>query len=250
KITVATHPWTRSLMAWSIALFLSGQIKTGIPSRDARWSLAEWTGLEPATPGVTGRYSNQLNYHSGDFWWVLGGSNLRPSPCKGDALPTELSTPGNASVYGILEGFSRLETGHLGGLDVDDLTGARVAAGPCLPLAHGKSSEADERYGLTFLQRFCNRVQRAIQSPRRGGFGYIGSVCHCIDHLCLVHDGSSPYSKIPVISECWRCVENRFKGGRTPVGRLYQAPQTGVKGTGGKASNGGSFPPIAGSFSM
>ena len=27
--------------------------------------LAEWTGLEPATLGVTGRYSNQLNYHSG-----------------------------------------------------------------------------------------------------------------------------------------------------------------------------------------
>ena len=26
--------------------------------------LAERTGLEPATPGVTGRYSNQLNYHS------------------------------------------------------------------------------------------------------------------------------------------------------------------------------------------
>jgi hypothetical protein len=29
--------------------------------------LAEWTGLEPATPGVTGRYSNQLNYHSCEF---------------------------------------------------------------------------------------------------------------------------------------------------------------------------------------
>ena len=27
--------------------------------------LAEWTGLEPATPCVTGTYSNQLNYHSG-----------------------------------------------------------------------------------------------------------------------------------------------------------------------------------------
>ncbi len=26
--------------------------------------MAEWTGLEPATPGVTGRYSDQLNYHS------------------------------------------------------------------------------------------------------------------------------------------------------------------------------------------
>jgi hypothetical protein len=31
--------------------------------------LAEWTGLEPATPGVTGRYSNQLNYHS--FFYVF-----------------------------------------------------------------------------------------------------------------------------------------------------------------------------------
>src|SRR2546429_5829634 len=29
-----------------------------------RQILAEWTGLEPATPGVTGRYSNQLNYRS------------------------------------------------------------------------------------------------------------------------------------------------------------------------------------------
>ncbi len=26
--------------------------------------MAEWTGFEPATPCVTGRYSNQLNYHS------------------------------------------------------------------------------------------------------------------------------------------------------------------------------------------
>jgi hypothetical protein len=26
--------------------------------------LAEWTGLEPATPCVTGMYSNQLNYRT------------------------------------------------------------------------------------------------------------------------------------------------------------------------------------------
>src|SRR5690554_4366979 len=25
-------------------------------------------------------------------WWVVQGSNLRPSPCKGDALPAELTT--------------------------------------------------------------------------------------------------------------------------------------------------------------
>ena len=29
-----------------------------------REKMAERTGLEPATPGVTGRYSNQLNYRS------------------------------------------------------------------------------------------------------------------------------------------------------------------------------------------
>src|SRR5665213_244427 len=27
-------------------------------------TVAEWTGLEPATSGVTGQHSNQLNYHS------------------------------------------------------------------------------------------------------------------------------------------------------------------------------------------
>ena len=31
-------------------------------------ALAEWTGLEPATPDVTGRYSNQLNYHSAEHF--------------------------------------------------------------------------------------------------------------------------------------------------------------------------------------
>lgn len=28
------------------------------------WAFAVWTGLEPATPAVTGQYSNQLNYHT------------------------------------------------------------------------------------------------------------------------------------------------------------------------------------------
>ena len=54
--------------------------------------MAERTGLEPATPGVTGRYSNQLNYRSVS-WWVVRESNPRHSPCKGDALPAELTTP-------------------------------------------------------------------------------------------------------------------------------------------------------------
>ncbi len=76
--------------------------------------MAQRTGLEPATPGVTGRYSNQLNYRClGRFrifshflkevivskiWWVMTGSNCRHSACKADALPTELITLSYRSV--------------------------------------------------------------------------------------------------------------------------------------------------------
>ena len=46
-----------------------GKEKSLLRSQQAfKESVAEWTGLEPATPGVTGRYSNQLNYHSA---WLL-----------------------------------------------------------------------------------------------------------------------------------------------------------------------------------
>ncbi len=44
---------------------VAGVKKSPAPLQGGRtFLLAEWTGLEPATPGVTGRYSNQLNYHS------------------------------------------------------------------------------------------------------------------------------------------------------------------------------------------
>src|SRR3989304_4487896 len=79
--------------------------------------VAERTGLEPATPGVTGRYSNQLNYRSRSLWWVLRGSNPRHSPCKGDALPAELSTPRRAGYFtASLSAFPALNVGILAAL--------------------------------------------------------------------------------------------------------------------------------------
>ena len=53
--------------------------------------MAEWTGLEPATPGVTGRYSNQLNYHSAwaAFKWMLVAS----TKCYKLGDPTGIRTP-------------------------------------------------------------------------------------------------------------------------------------------------------------
>ncbi len=40
--------------------------------------MAERTGLEPATSGVTGRHSNQLNYRSKENTVVVGDTGLEP----------------------------------------------------------------------------------------------------------------------------------------------------------------------------
>ncbi|CAI8948429.1 hypothetical protein EMIT0158MI4_30473 [Burkholderia ambifaria] len=47
--------------------------------------LAERTGLEPATPGVTGRYSNQLNYRSSVASCLAGVASCRRIVCSNDA---------------------------------------------------------------------------------------------------------------------------------------------------------------------
>ena len=99
KMTVITHqkagiaglsapfPYARTTVQWLLdaenakarsldRAFLSiltcnavanGQIahsKKAFPIGKAFYLVAERTGLEPATPGVTGRYSNRLNYRS------------------------------------------------------------------------------------------------------------------------------------------------------------------------------------------
>ena len=41
--------------------------------------MADRTGLEPATSGVTGRHSNQLNYRSAKaFNNLVGGTGIEP----------------------------------------------------------------------------------------------------------------------------------------------------------------------------
>ena len=46
--------------------------------------MAEWTGLEPATSGVTGQHSNRLNYHSAEPCMVQPGMAARNSELVGD----------------------------------------------------------------------------------------------------------------------------------------------------------------------
>ncbi len=50
--------------------------------------MAERTGLEPATPGVTGRYSNQLNYRSGPEPRILAESDSASTVLLGYAYVT------------------------------------------------------------------------------------------------------------------------------------------------------------------
>ncbi len=58
--------------------------------------MAEWTGLEPATPGVTGRYSNQLNYHSMPAAEATGFALLhaaKTATLLESGVPTGIRTP-------------------------------------------------------------------------------------------------------------------------------------------------------------
>ena len=40
--------------------------------------MAERTGLEPATSGVTGQHSNRLNYHSAETTTLVGAEGFEP----------------------------------------------------------------------------------------------------------------------------------------------------------------------------
>jgi hypothetical protein len=69
--------------------------------------LAERTGLEPATPGVTGRYSNQLNYRS-----AIGltlPSNPKKSAKTGKKIPASQDPEHHFKTNDILVGAERLE---------------------------------------------------------------------------------------------------------------------------------------------
>ena len=153
--------------------------------------MAEWTGLEPATPGVTGRYSNQLNYHSGWLWWVLRGSNPRHSPCKGDALPAELSTLGQSwLVYGVLQSLASFEPGYIACGDIDRLARSRIAPATRGPMLHTERAESDHGNLLAFLQRRRNAVHNRVHCTTCVRFGEVGCSRYRIDEFRFVHSNT------------------------------------------------------------
>jgi hypothetical protein len=99
--------------------------------------VAERTGLEPATPGVTGRYSNQLNYRSSKKH-TNEHQGLHNNPC---CFPS-LVTAKKALVYSIFQRFTSLKFRDACGLDFNGLLGARIAASACGPLADREGAKA------------------------------------------------------------------------------------------------------------
>src|SRR5574337_1179052 len=100
-------------------------------------------------------------------WWVLTVSNRRPTPCKGAALPTELSTPpGRKSVQGILQCLAGTELGHLGGLDFNRSAGARIAPAARGALADGEGAETHQRHRAAFFQRRLDGADGGLPAVR------------------------------------------------------------------------------------
>ena len=62
--------------------------------------MAERTGLEPATPCVTGRYSNQLNYRSTEFC-ITPVSGVLLNLMPGSSLLSHGETPHYHRRYGV-----------------------------------------------------------------------------------------------------------------------------------------------------
>jgi hypothetical protein len=63
--------------------------------------MAERTGLEPATPGVTGRYSNQLNYRSTQWAYKYNVSftSMHNLQLMAERTGLEPATPGVTGRY-------------------------------------------------------------------------------------------------------------------------------------------------------
>ena len=63
--SIESHVYLANLKLWCICGAIHKKKNANsLLFRLLAFSFAVWTGLEPATPCVTGRYSNQLNYHT------------------------------------------------------------------------------------------------------------------------------------------------------------------------------------------
>src|SRR2546428_1501030 len=106
-------------------------------------------------------------------WWVLRGSNRRHSPCKGDALPTELSTllhQQRTLVYSIFKRFASPEFRRICSLDLNGGACARIATITSGTLTNIERTKADQGNEITLFQCFSDCSGGCIQRTTCSSF--------------------------------------------------------------------------------
>jgi hypothetical protein len=108
-------------------------------------------------------------------WWALRGSNPRPSPCKGDALPAELSARSR--------GVTARPTDHIAELDRQPCGAAGVAPVKAVGPAVLRLARGADQYLPTSRHRPRPRHRAlvgveggAAAPPARRSFRLVGSV--------------------------------------------------------------------------
>ena len=174
----------------------------------AFWMLAEWTGLEPATPGVTGRYSNQLNYHS------LFPSPTFPHPiCHMNPVRTlngqrrQISLTSQSGVHqqikgstttiwvcngrsvvdGVFQCLAGLEGRDLRCRNFDSLTSLRVATTASGTLFHSEGAEAYQYHLIALLQCIGYSFDYSIKSTACLRFWNVSRCSNGINQLGFIH---------------------------------------------------------------
>ena len=109
--------------------------------------------------------ANRVFAFASAWWWVLRGSNPRPTPCKGAALPAELSTPPGTGRHQFSASFSALPGRNFGTLAALILIAAPVRG--LRPRARSafadrESAETDERDRAALLQRGLTRADHRL----------------------------------------------------------------------------------------
>ena len=76
----------------------------------------------------------------------MTGSNRRPTPCKGAALPTELITPpeNKKLIQRIFQCFTGTELWHLGSFDFNRIASTWIATNARCTFANRKCTKSDQ----------------------------------------------------------------------------------------------------------
>ena len=139
----------------------------------------------------------------GGAWGAEGGSNPRPTPCKGAALPTELSTRtrngfrqrraragrGRPQLSASFKALAGAKLGNLRGLDLDRRAGARVAATAGGTFRDAEGFRTRPRTRCCSSSASISHRRSALRGARpAAGLRNVSLLCDVLDQFGFVHE--------------------------------------------------------------